>query len=92
MTYDPTKFAQFSDEYRAALLDNVTKNFHEYASGFALDKYPEEYARELAEKMLNSIETKGLHSVNIDSPSFKRACKNLNIKHSRKAIEAFLKG
>lgn len=89
--YDPTKFAQFADEYKIALSDNVAKNFADYA-GFTLNESPDVYAEELARKMLNSISQKGLNSVNIDSPSFKRACKKLGIKHSRKAIEAFLKG
>ena len=85
------RFAAFGVAYRAGLLAAVTEA---QASpnpdkGYA---YSPADAPKVADRMLAAIEKGGPGSVNLDGGGFRRACKALGIKHTRKAIIAYLNG
>ena len=85
------RFAAFGVAYRAGLLAAVTEA---QASpnpdkGYA---YSPADAPKVADRMLAAIEKGGPGSVNLDGGGFRRACKALGIKHTRKAISAYLNG
>jgi len=73
---------QFSETYRAQLKACAEEGLYEW---------PKENADAIATKMLNGLFTNP-GGVNFDSPAFKRTCKALGIKHTRKAIVEFLGG
>jgi hypothetical protein len=80
------QFEQFSRAYTAGLLAAVQASPDEYMlSG----RTPDEYASQVAAKMLAAIQANP-KSVNYTGGGFKRACKTLGIKYTRKAIWEFL--
>ena len=82
------KFATFSAAYRsgllAAVIADADKPEEKRHYNWSADNVPI-----VADKMLKSIAEKPL-GVNYDSNGFKRACKLLGIKPTRKAIFAYL--
>jgi hypothetical protein len=84
---NPEAFDRFSRAYRAGLRTAVTSNPADYAihDGEAA----EEYAARCADKMLQAI-SDNPSSVNYDGDGFKRACRALGIKYTRKAIWEYL--
>jgi hypothetical protein len=88
---NPERFARFADTYKIALCDAVTKYPDEYVS--TPGHSPAAYAEIVATRMLGSIEKAGgIGPVNHSGRAFKAACKSLGIKHTRKAITAYLNG
>lgn len=83
-----SKFAEFSAAYRTGLLQAVLKNPDRYR--LRPGDSPASYASEVAEKMLDTIQHRGLGAVSFTSNGFRNACKTLGIKHTGKAIRAFL--
>lgn len=79
---NPDRFALFEPAYRAGLLEAVTSNREEYG-------YPVEAVPTVADKMLRAIAKNPL-MVNYGGSGFRRACKILGIKSTRKAIFAYL--
>jgi hypothetical protein len=83
------RFQRFATAYRHGLLEAVTASY-ERSQNHAYDYGPDQVPT-VATKILTEIEkVGGIDSVNIESAGFRRACKALGIKHSRKAITAFL--
>lgn len=80
------KFATFSAAYRAGLEAAVTANPDDYLRDGAS---PSHYAEVVSKRMLACITDKPL-GVNYDGGGFRRACKTVGIKHTRKAIFAYL--
>ena len=86
-------FNKFAEIYRAELLISVKKNPDDY---FLTQSEKENINSEqvtakilnVADKMLNAIASDQM--VDYNSNSFKRTCKKLGIKYSRKAILEYL--
>ncbi len=81
------KFQKFSEAYRVGLQQAVEANPENY---FTQGATPEEYAKVVSARMLTSIGGGKHFGVNYEGGGFKRACKSLGIKHTRKAILAYL--
>lgn len=81
------KFATFSAAYRVALEAAVTANPEDYVTRGAT---PSEYARVVGDRMLGLIASGKHMGINYDSDGFKRTCKALGIKFTRKAMLAYL--
>ncbi len=81
------KFTLFSEAYRVGLQEAVTKNPDDY---FMQGVTPEKYAEVVSARMLASIGGGKHFGVNYEGGGFRRACKALGIKHTRKAILAYL--
>ncbi len=79
------RFKLFGAAYLDGLTAAVKANPEEY--GYGPEGVPTVVAR-----MLAAISAKGPGSVNLDGGGFRRACKALGIKHTRKAITAYLDG
>ncbi len=75
-----TNRQRFADEYTKALAECVAAQPDFY--GFGSDR-----VAEVAQRMLNAVDR---DSANYDGPAFKLTCKRLKIKHTRKAIRAFV--
>lgn len=87
------RYEMFASGYRRNLIVAVNESPEQYAVGkLGFSSNPTEYAETTADKMLTAIMERGIGSVNKDSVAFKRTCKELGIKHTYKAIEAFLNG
>jgi hypothetical protein len=88
---NPERFKLFSDAYRAGLVEAVTASA---AKPGHADRYAYEpvFAPQVAERMIATIGSQGLKTVNIDGGGFRRACKALGIKQTYKAITAYLEG
>lgn len=81
------KFETFSKAYREGLEGAVTANPQDY---FMQGSTPTEYAEVVSKRMMANISS-GKHLMNnYDSPGFRLACKKVGIKHTRKAILAYL--
>ncbi len=81
-------FQVFSDAYRASLSAAVESDPSQYA--IAQGETPSQYADRVASKILSKIESGGHYSINYDSPGFRRTCKALGIKFTRKAILEYI--
>lgn len=77
------RFASFTHAYRAGLAKAIEEHPEEYADGVKNNVFG------VATRMLEAVER---GSYNHDGRGFKNACKALGLKHTRKAIEAYLKG
>jgi len=84
---NPEAFDRFSRAYRAGLRTAVTSNPADYAIHDG--EMAEEYAARCADKILASI-ARNPRGVNYDGGGFKRTCKALGIKYTRKAIWEYL--
>jgi hypothetical protein len=71
----------FLAAYEAALTEARTKHPEDY--GFPIDQLPVVFQRMKAAIIRNSY--------NYDGRAFRLACKAVGIKHTRKAIEAFIR-
>jgi hypothetical protein len=81
-------FDRFAEAYRAGLLAAVEASPEDYAVRHG--QTPREYAEKTADFMLRSIEANP-RSVNYGGGGgFKRACRTLGIKYTRKAIWEYL--
>jgi hypothetical protein len=80
---DEVRLGFFNDAYLAGL----TK-----AASEGKCAWPAEQAHVVHRKMMDAIRERGFKSVNHDGPGFRYACKQLGIKHTRTAIEAYLRG
>lgn len=69
----------FCATYRSALAD-------------AFRDFPEEYRGSLETTYNKMVDAFGKGTYNKDSRAIKATCKNLGIKHTYKAIKAYLKG
>lgn len=86
-TMNQEKFALFSNAYRKGLEGAVTEDPDKY---FMQNTTPEKYAEVVSARMLASI-SGGRHlGVIYEGGGFRRACKTLGIKHTRKAILEYL--
>lgn len=72
---------RFADEYTKALAECVADPKHGYF--FGLDAVPAVAAKMIAATFDGTA--------NYDGPAFKLTCKRLGIKHTRKAINAYVK-
>jgi hypothetical protein len=81
------KFKTFSEAYKKGLLEAVTAKPEDY---FTQGATPEQYAEVVGKKMLDHIGGGRHFGVSYDSTGFKKACKALGIKHTRKAILEYL--
>ncbi len=82
--FDAGRFMKFGEAYRAGLTAAASAP----ANGYY---YGPDKALEVANKMLTAIDAAPGH-VNYAGQGFKNACKALGIKHTRKAILAYLEG
>jgi len=80
---NPSKFAEFSEAYRASLTEAVEYQPHLYAYG--PDKVPE-----VANKMLKAISENPRSVTYTNSPGFKLTCGKLGIKYTVKSIMEYL--
>lgn len=98
------RFATFSAAYRAGLLAAVLARPHDYMIGTRekqlpngtvrgeyVTETPEQYAERVAVKIL-AVMADRPYGVNYDSDGFRRACKALGIRATRKAILAYING
>lgn len=83
---NPEAFDRFSEAYRAGLLAAVTASPGDYMLN---GRPPVAYAEHVANRILQSI-SDNPSGVSYDGGGFKRACKSLGIKHTRKAIWQYL--
>lgn len=74
----------FDAAYRRNLAQAMQDKPGDYRAGLSADI--------VADKMLTTIRTDGIGHVNKDGEGFKRTCKELKIKHTYKAIQAYLDG
>ena len=81
------KFALFSEAYRKGLQEAVAAKPEDY---FTQGATPEVYAETVSKRMLDHIGGGKHFGVNYEGGGFRRACKTLGIKHTRKAILAYL--
>lgn len=81
------KFQKFSEAYRMGLQEAVAKDPEKYWTKGAT---AEEYAKVVSARMLESIGGGKHFQVNYEGGGFRRACKTVGIKHTRKAILAYL--
>ena len=81
------KFALFEAAYREGLEEAVTKNPEDY---YMQGATPTQYADVVSKRMMGNIAAGKHMSNNYDSAGFRRACKKVGIKHTRKAILAYL--
>lgn len=81
------KFALFSAAYKKGLEEAVAAKPEAY---FTQGATPEKYAEVVSARMLASIGGGKHFGVNYEGGGFKRACKALGIKHTRKAILEYL--
>jgi hypothetical protein len=81
------KFKTFSEAYRVGLQEAVAKDPEKY---FTQGATPEKYAEVVSARMLESIGGGKHFGVNYEGGGFRRACKALGIKHTRKAILEYL--
>jgi hypothetical protein len=88
--YNPERFEQFSVAYRNGLHEAVMRNPQDYAVPPGRTAY--EFASIVSEKMLLAIKANGIRAVLFTQPGFRNACKSLGIKHTGKAMTAFLEG
>lgn len=82
------KFKVFSEAYRAGLEDAVSANPQDY---FMQGATAAQFAEVVSKRMMDNIAAGKHLSNNYDSPGFRRACKKVGIKHTRKAILGYLK-
>lgn len=81
-------FTTFSQAYREGLLVAVKTTPGNYA--LARGETVEQYVEKTATRMLSFI-SGGLHlGVNYSGDGFRRACRTIGIKHTRKAILNYL--
>ena len=81
------KFQAFSKAYREGLQEAVEAKPEEYYTRGAT---PAEYAEVVSKRMMDNI-VNGKHLSNsYDGGGFRRACKKVGIKHTRKAIFEYL--
>jgi hypothetical protein len=88
------KFMVFSRAYEKGLHEAVIANPKDYARcapgrGGCQRSTPETFAKTVSARMLDAISSKP-YAVNYNGDGFKRACKALGIKHTRKAIFDYL--
>ena len=81
------KFKTFSEAYRVGLEEAVTAKPEDY---FMQGATPAQFAEVVSKKMMGNIEAGRHFQNNYDSPGFRRACKKVGIKHTRKAILEYL--
>ena len=84
------RFKTFADAYTRNLRQAVNDDPASYMLKPGEDA--DTYAARVAQKLLLSVEHSGMGTVNKDGEGFKRTCKELNIKHTYKAINAYLDG
>jgi len=84
---DQEKFKVFSKAYRAGLEEAVTASPSDY---FSQGATPSQYAEVVSKKMMGNIAAGRPFSNNYEGQGFKRACKKVGIKHTRKAILEFM--
>jgi hypothetical protein len=83
-TINEERFQIFAELYRTKLAEAIKKEPHMYAGAPP--------ANVIADKILATIQTKGIRSVNLIGDGIKGTCKALGIKQTYKAIEAYLAG
>lgn len=81
------KFTLFAEAYRVGLQAAVEEKPEEY---FMQGSTPEEYAKVVSARMMNKIGSGKHYGVSYDGGGFRRACKKIGIKHTRKAILEYL--
>jgi nucleoside permease NupC len=82
-------FSKFSDAYRAKLLESVTANPGQYMGVPKDASLIPPYVDGLANRMLTTIQTKGIGAVSL-SNTFKNAAMSLGIKPTYKGINEYL--
>ena len=81
------KFQAFSEAYRQGLEEAVRNNPDDY---YMQGSTPEKFAEVVSAKMMGNIASGKHLTNNYDSPGFRRACRKVGIKHTRKAIFEYL--
>ena len=81
------KFKVFSEAYRVGLEEVVSEKPEAY---FMNGATPAQYADIVSKRMMGNIAAGKHFGNNYDSPGFRRACKKVGIKHTRKAILDYL--
>ena len=79
------RFALFSAAYHEGLRAAVEANPEDY-------DYGPEGAPVVVARIMATISAQGINAVSVLGGGFRRACKALGIKHTRKAIVAYLDG
>lgn len=89
-----TNFAKLAETYRAELRRNIDAHPGDYMNAITLDAAGRDaLAQKIGDRVLTSVEKNGIRHVLInESPSWRGTCKALGIKHTYKAIEAYLLG
>lgn len=91
--FNADRFSAFSTAYRIGLTAAVLANPEDYSPNMVASARGETNCiggvLAVHAKMMDALRT---GSYNHDGKGFKNACKALGIKHTRKAITAFLKG